>query len=133
MAKTDDVMSPVDLAIAAEVRASIARKGLSQKAIYERFGWKQAYFNRRYQGRVPWSSSDLLRVMNIVDEDITRVYAAGAAALEQEQHKTNLCLSHSDLVVSERGFWARRGYELATALGLYGTRRAAIDNLVKTA
>lgn len=109
-------MKAVRLAIAGEVRASIARKRLSGSEIARQLGVEQTWFSRRYSGRVPWTAAELQLVMDIIDEDITRVFAAGQAA-RQVARKTNPCLSESATVGSEHlGEWARRGLEMGRRL-----------------
>lgn len=139
---TEQDMGPVERAIAGEVRACIARAKLSQKQIYEQLGWSQSYFNRRYNGHTPWSSGELLKVMNAIDEDITRVYAAGALALAAEAkknkrkaRKTYPCLSDSELAVGEslRGRWSARGLAMGSKLFPHLVFGARIDGTASAA
>lgn len=118
-------------AITAEVRASIARDGRSHTELREAMGVSQTWFSRRYTGAVPWSTEEALALFNILDDDITRVLAAGTLAMaevEQEERKTNLCLSDSATIGSARittqGFWAQRGIARAS---LVSTRRRDLD------
>jgi len=82
-------------AIAAEVRALIARKGIAHRTIYERLDLPeqsaQAWFSRRIRGITPWSAEELVWLCDVIDADVSRVYRAGLSALR----KTNLCLSVS--------------------------------------
>lgn len=110
-------MRAMRLAIAGEVRAIMARKGISGTDVARQLGVEQSWFSRRYSGKTAWSAAELKLVMDAVDDDITKVYAAGALALEQSSRPTNLCLSEEDRIGSKGiNGWARKGLELGERL-----------------
>lgn len=109
-------MQAVEQAQAAEIRAIMARKNITGLYLAERLGVEQSWFSRRYRGKVAWTGAEIQIVMDILDDDITKVYAAGAAALAQLR-KTNLCLSDSARIGDDHlTGWAARGLELAQKL-----------------
>lgn len=109
-------MRAVNEAIAGEVRAIMARKDIRGTDVARAMGVEQSYFSRRHSGKTPWSAAELKLVMDILDEDIVKVYAAGAAALESIR-PTNPCLSDSaQLGSGHLSGWAARGLELARRL-----------------
>lgn len=132
---TTPEMQVIQDAIADEARASLNRNrrklGLSDSEIAIKMGVGQSWLSKRVNGLVPWSAAELKSFLDIIDEDITVVMAAGALA-QQEYRKTNPCLSHSETVCSEGlGTWARRGYEMA--VNIFPTRRLDIDGTPQAA
>lgn len=112
-------------AVAAEVRAIMARKQISGVEMAKRLGVEQTWFSRRASGRVPWTAGELHTLMDLLDEDITRVFAAGQAALHAAR-KTNPCLSESATVSDKAlGRWARGGLEMG--LQLYPSLMSRVD------
>jgi len=65
--------SPRDLTryVAAEVRAAMARRQISQQALADAVGWTQAYLARRLVGRVPFDVSDLEKLGEFLDVPVT--------------------------------------------------------------
>lgn len=119
-------MKAVEQAQAAEIRAIMARKNINGTDVARKLGVEQSWFSRRYSGRVAFTAAEVQLVMDILDEDVTKVYAAGAAALAALR-KTNPCLSDSaSLGYDDLTGWARRGYELAQKLhpGVIGVNAA---------
>ena len=102
-------------AIAAEIRARMAKKRLGDDDIAPRMGVTQTYFNRRKNGHTAFKVQELLKVCDIMDVDYTEVVAAAKASM------TNPCLSHSeDMLAEGLSEWCRRGYEFAAER--YGQR-----------
>lgn len=109
-------LQAIEQAQAAEIRAIMARKNINGTDVAARMGVEQSWFSRRYRGKVAWTGAEIQMVMDIVDDDITKVYAAGAAALAQLR-KTNGDLSDSAMIGADRlTGWAARGYELSQRL-----------------
>ena len=106
-------------AIAAEVRAMMAKKRVTSTDMATMLGVKKGWFSRRYTGDTPWSAGELHTVMDLLNEDITRCFAAGQAALEAAR-KTNGCLSDSGKSTAKRFLfgadWRMRGLELGERL-----------------
>jgi transcriptional regulator with XRE-family HTH domain len=120
---TTPEISVRERAIAAEVRAIMARRQVSGSELAREMGVDQTWLSRRTTGKVAFTAGELQQLMDILDEDIIRVFAAGAASLAAER-KTNPCLSDRENVCSEHlGTWARRGLELGAKLypGLFIT------------
>jgi hypothetical protein len=112
-------------AIAAEIRARMAKKRLGDGDIAPYMGVTQTYFNRRKNGHTSFTAQELLKVCDIMDVDYTEVVAAAKASM------TNPCLSRSDELLSEQlTDWCRRGYEFAAER--YG-KRPRIDSPLLTA
>jgi transcriptional regulator with XRE-family HTH domain len=102
-------------AIAAEIRARMAKKRLGDDDIAPRMGVTQTYFNRRKNGHTSFTAQELLKVCDIMDVDYTEVVAAAKASM------TNLCLSHSeDMLAEGLSEWCLRGYQFAAER--YGQR-----------
>jgi predicted transcriptional regulator len=120
-----------DNAIAAEIRVIFARRNIRQEDIWPQLGVSQSWLSRRLSGEVPMTTAELTRIMNVIDEDITRVIAAGTAAMIEAATATNPCLSYSEYGSAQRiSGWARRGYELATWLQI---TNHTVDTSVKVA
>jgi transcriptional regulator with XRE-family HTH domain len=60
-------MSTPSLAVAANVRAEVARKGLSQVTIATALGLPQSGVSRRLRGKVPFSLDELSAVAALVN------------------------------------------------------------------
>lgn len=56
--------------VAGEVRAGIARAGLSGSQAAVRLGWTQPYMSRRLTGRVPFDVTDLGELAELLDVPI---------------------------------------------------------------
>lgn len=71
-------------AIAAEVRALMARHKKNQADVARHLGIKPNAASFRWQGRTPWSTAELILLCDWLDVDAAEVMAAAkAAALEQ--------------------------------------------------
>ena len=55
----DEGAQDLNLAIAAEVRAELARRGISVSAFERKVGWPRTYLQRRLQGDPAWKVIDL--------------------------------------------------------------------------
>jgi transcriptional regulator with XRE-family HTH domain len=85
------------VAIAAELRATMAAKRVMQKDLMRALGVSDpSWISRRLAGTVPISAATLLVVADYMDEDITAVMTRA------KDRATNPCLSHSDATVSPR-------------------------------
>lgn len=94
-------------AIAAELRARLARKRITDTEMARRLNVGQSWFTRRKNGNTPFTAQELWLVCNVMDENYAEVIAAAWAT-------TNPCLSQSgDLCSEQLTEWARRGYEYA--------------------
>ena len=75
-------------AIAAEVRALMARHRKNQADVARYLGIKPNAASFRWQGRTPWSTAELILLCDWLDVDAAEVMAAAkAAALEQTSAK----------------------------------------------
>lgn len=73
-------------AIAAEVRAVMARMQVQQKELEIRLDWGRNYMNKRYNGRTPFSIPDLTSICDELEIDMGALIArAKRAAIEQAQ------------------------------------------------
>ena len=59
-------MEPYE-AIAAEVRAELARRKPSGVRVARSLGWTQNYISRRLSGTVPFDAADLLAIADLID------------------------------------------------------------------
>ena len=66
-------MSPHE-AVAAEVRAQLARNRLSGRRAAEMLGWKQTYMSRRLTGAVPFDVDDLAALAELLDVPIGQFF-----------------------------------------------------------
>lgn len=57
-------------AIAAEVRAVMARERIQQKELYETFGWDRSYLGKRMSGQVGFSIPDLTKICDYLGVDM---------------------------------------------------------------
>lgn len=102
-------MAEAQQAIAAELRARLARKRLSDTEMARRLGVGQSWFTRRKNGDTPLSAQELWLVCNVMDENMAEVVAAAWGT-------TNPCLSLSlELCAEQMTEWARRGFEYAAS------------------
>lgn len=67
-------MSPLHQAIAAEVRAYLARRQLTGVATARRLGWTQNYMSRRLSGTAPFSLDDLQAVADLLEVPVTAFF-----------------------------------------------------------
>lgn len=58
-------------AVAAEVRASLARANLTGSKAASHLGWKQQYISRRLSGTVPFDVSELLALADLLNVQVT--------------------------------------------------------------
>jgi transcriptional regulator with XRE-family HTH domain len=80
-------------ALAAELRATMARKQILQKDLSRAIGETDpSWISRRLSGSVPIDAATLLVIADYMDEDITAVMTRA------KDNATNPCLSHSDNV-----------------------------------
>jgi len=52
--------------VAAEVRAEIARQGLTQQTLARQLDWKQPYLSRRLGGHVPLDVAELVAIAEVL-------------------------------------------------------------------
>lgn len=57
-------------AIAAEVRAAMARRQIQQKELETLLGWGRNYMNKRYTGKTPFSIPDLTAICDELGIDM---------------------------------------------------------------
>ncbi len=67
-------MSPHE-AVAAEVRAQLARKRLSGVRAARALGWTQNYISRRLTGTVPFDVADLVAVADLLEVPVDSFFA----------------------------------------------------------
>jgi transcriptional regulator with XRE-family HTH domain len=72
---TQQAVDLVQEAVAAEVRAQLARKRLSGVRAARALGWTQRYLSRRMTGEVPFTASDLVALANLLEVPITTFFA----------------------------------------------------------
>lgn len=68
-----------DERIAANVRAEMARRSISQQTIARQLGWTQAYASRRIRGRTPFDAGQLEQVAEIIGVPISELYGKAVA------------------------------------------------------
>jgi transcriptional regulator with XRE-family HTH domain len=61
-------------AVAAEVRAGLARQKLSGVRAARKLGWTQNYISRRLSGSVPFDVTDLVAIAELLDIPVTRFF-----------------------------------------------------------
>lgn len=66
-------MSPHE-AVAAEVRAQLARNRLSGRRAAAMLGWKQTYLSRRLTGAVPFDVDDLAALADLLEVPIEQFF-----------------------------------------------------------
>lgn len=66
--------------VAAEVRASIARKGVSQTVVAEQAQMSNASLSRKLKGQYPFAVDELLAIAPLLDITASRILAAAEAA-----------------------------------------------------
>lgn len=66
-------------AVAANVRAEVARRGVKQRAIAEHLGIDQRAVSRRLLGQVEWSVAELLSVAGLLDVEVANLLESAAA------------------------------------------------------
>lgn len=66
--------------VAAEVRASIARKGVSQSVVAEQSGMSGASLSRKLKGQYPFGVDELLAIAPLLDTTASGILAAAEAA-----------------------------------------------------
>lgn len=66
--------------VAAEVRASIARKGVSQTIVAERARMSNASLSRKLRGQYPFAVDELLAIAPLLDTTASSILAAAEAA-----------------------------------------------------
>ena len=67
---TESPESP-HMAVAAEVRAALARQRISGRGAARELGWKSDYLWRRLDGRTPFDVNDLVAVAALLDVPVT--------------------------------------------------------------
>lgn len=77
---SNDTPAELQKAVAAEVRAELARKQMSQVALAEHLGVAQATVSRRLTGEVPFDVAELGQVAEILGVSPTHFFPARVAA-----------------------------------------------------
>ena len=72
--------SSLNDAVAAEVRAEVARQALTQQQVADRIGERQYWVSRRLTGEVQWEVADLVRVADALGVPITQFIPTEAVA-----------------------------------------------------
>lgn len=72
--------SPLNDAVAAEVRAEVARQALTQQQVADRLGEKQWWVSRRLTGDVAWDVADLVRVADALGVPVAKFLPTEAVA-----------------------------------------------------
>jgi transcriptional regulator with XRE-family HTH domain len=78
--RIDDTPAGLQLAVAAEVRAELARKQMSQHALAAALGVAQQTVSRRLTGEVPFDVAELGRVAEILGVPVGQFFPASAVA-----------------------------------------------------
>lgn len=68
---SDDEMRSL---VAGEVRAHLARRGLSGNEAAIQLGWTQPYLSRRLSGRVPFNVADLAKLANFLEVPMSEFF-----------------------------------------------------------
>lgn len=77
-------------AIAAEVRAAMARQQVQQKELETLLKWGRNYMNKRYTGKTPFSIPDLTAVCDELGIDMAALIGrAKRAAMEADEPTLN--------------------------------------------
>lgn len=85
-------------AVAAEVRALMARHRKNQADVARHLGIKPNAASFRWQGKTPWTTAELILLCDWLDVDAAEVMAAAkAAALEQAAAREESVLTDEDL------------------------------------
>ena len=66
--------------VAAEVRASVARKGVSQTLVAEQAGMSNASLSRKLKGQYPFGVDELLAIAPLLDTTASSILAAAEGA-----------------------------------------------------
>lgn len=61
-------------AIAGEVRAWLARRGITGHQAAIELGWTQPYMSRRLSGRVVFNVTDLVSIANLLEVPVTEFF-----------------------------------------------------------
>jgi transcriptional regulator with XRE-family HTH domain len=69
-------------AVAAEVRANLARQRISGRQAALRLGWTPPYLSRRLIGEIPFDVADLQKMADLLDLPVTAFFDA-------PQHQTS--------------------------------------------
>lgn len=69
---TNDLSASVTAAVAAEVRAEVARKQISQEKLAERVGCSRPYLQRRLTGTTPFDVAELALVAEALGVPMTQ-------------------------------------------------------------
>ena len=88
-------------AIAAEVRALLARHRKTQADVARHLGMKPNAASFRWQGKTPWSLAELLLLCDWLDVDAAEVMSTAKAAVDQESDERRAL--ESMLTEQERG------------------------------
>lgn len=71
-------INPTDQRVAANVRAEMGRRALSQSALAERIGCTQQSLSRRLTGRTSFSVSELDRIADALQVSVKTLLGAAA-------------------------------------------------------
>jgi transcriptional regulator with XRE-family HTH domain len=78
------------LAVAAEVRAHLARRRMSGRQAAFALGWKQPYIARRISGEIPFDVNDLSAVADLLEVPVSSFFDGwGGPALHREGRVQN--------------------------------------------
>lgn len=66
-------MHSLTQSVTREIRAEMAREGLSQQELARQMVWTPAYLSRRLLGEVSWSLDDLEEIANILEIPMLRL------------------------------------------------------------
>ncbi len=69
--------------VAAEVRASIARKGVNQSAIAEQAGMSNASLSRKLRGQYPFDVAELIAIAPLIGTTASALMAAAEAEMAE--------------------------------------------------
>jgi len=64
------------LAVAAEVRAHLARRRISGRQAAFALGWKQPYISRRLSGEIPFDVNDLVAIADLLGVPVAAFFDA---------------------------------------------------------
>jgi len=70
--------------VAGEVRAHLARRGISGNQAALRLGWTQPYMSRRLSGNVAFNVADLAAIARLLQVPVTRFFDSPDAGTEGE-------------------------------------------------
>lgn len=82
------IYDPEDLrsVVAGEVRAHLARRGMSALGAASQLGWTQPYLWRRLNGKVPFDVGDLQAIAKLLEIPVTAFFQVPSASETSSQY-----------------------------------------------